>query len=1060
VTTGKRLPYPGLRAFHRDESDLFFGREDHVDKMVDRLTETRFLAVLGPSGGGKSSLVKTGLLDALDLGYSKAGTAWCVAYMKPGSAPIRNLAAGLLAAVSVPAEPVDIDMLAALLRRGPRSIAEWAGKGNLPAGHSLLILADQFEELFRYGDYAGREEAEAFVKLLLEAARTKGLPLYVCITMRSEFLGACSMIPGLAEAINDGLYLTPRLSREQCKEAIVGPAGVCGFDVEPDLVNKILNDMAAMAPWSDDSEDMPQRRLSQRADQLPLMQHVLNRMWLATARGGGGKDRPLLTRKGYEALGGLKGALDIHGKEILDQLGPHRHRTVEGVFRALTTGVSLESAVRRPCTLQQLTSEVQDSREDVMAVIEAFRAPSANFLQPPNSVPIDDATPIDISHESLIRQWSTLSQWFTAEAQSAATWRDLLDSKERYEGGRGDLLSGLDLAQASAWWAQDKPSREWSQRHGGDYDGVREFLQQSEAERDQGLIEAERRALSDRKRLKIQLVSAVAALAIVAGLGVTSLVFWQSARAQAGQLANEKAGAQKLADEREEARARAASALADSVRSQRSEETARRNAEIMARSLAAQSEQRRLAEIRARQAAARANASEVAAQRRAQASRALIDTIGGIISGSDASFNASSDAMRQQISQLPGFPRLRDNVPVRATTMRQRAGAALAGYLQREREMPGSLIGPREQLRNSALLWEVNEGAGDIDGAARALRSAWESAAPLLERDQWDRQTASTRGLAATVAYEMAWNGPTFGFIRESQDAIDTLQSIGRRYGPTSTEVRNDPTLALALGNYENLASAIAKDNSFPIDARTADFHAVRAVEYATVAIETLTLASVRTLDSRQSIELGAARERLITFTQNLAYGRRGDEHRALVDRACELSDQFLTALPLDRRGIRAANSCARERVRANPRRPDPLVEMIATTSSALERDPESRQLIGLRVRQTIYASSVVQGRERHYFDMAIRDLNKLVSTGYVSGSVNELDSVVFAIFDSPLMDNDARGRLADGFIPPMRRLAETHPRSTTFGPVLARFLTARANSVAGTEAELEFRRL
>src|SRR5690606_11821400 len=111
---------------------------------------------------------------------------------------------------------------------------EWANGGHLPPRANLIVLADQFEELFRYEDYSGREEAEAFVKLLVTAAR-EDVPIYVAITMRSEYLGACTLIDGLPEVINRGLYLTPRMTREECRQAIVGPADVCGFRIEDGL---------------------------------------------------------------------------------------------------------------------------------------------------------------------------------------------------------------------------------------------------------------------------------------------------------------------------------------------------------------------------------------------------------------------------------------------------------------------------------------------------------------------------------------------------------------------------------------------------------------------------------------------------------------------------------------------------------------------------------------------------------------------------------------------------------------------------------------------------------
>jgi hypothetical protein len=162
---------------------------------------------------------------------------------RPGGAPLKNLAQRLLETQVQDSRDVpddDVALLRAFLLRGPLSVTEWCSDGHLPPATNLLLLVDQFEELFRYQDYAGREEAEAFAALLLESARQKKFPIYVALTMRSEYLGACALIDGLAEAISVGMYLIPRMSREQCRAAITGPATVCNFKIEDALTNRLL----------------------------------------------------------------------------------------------------------------------------------------------------------------------------------------------------------------------------------------------------------------------------------------------------------------------------------------------------------------------------------------------------------------------------------------------------------------------------------------------------------------------------------------------------------------------------------------------------------------------------------------------------------------------------------------------------------------------------------------------------------------------------------------------------------------------------------------------------
>lgn len=520
-----RLPYPGLRAFTRDESDLFFGRDNCVNAMVDRLAATRFLAVLGPSGSGKSSLVRTGLLDALDLGlHPKAASGWKVAELHPGGQPLRQLATALLhAAHSGAATDEDIEVLTGFLRQGPRSLSEWMSYGNLPPGTNLLVLVDQFEELFRYGDYAQREETEAFVGLLLESADSAAGDIHLVITMRSEYLGACASILGLAERISTGLYLTPRMSREECQEAIEGPARVLGFTVEPALVNRLLNDLASFAPW-EGPEDLDLATLfSHQADQLPLMQHVLNRLWVraANAESGGAAASPPIVLKlaDYDQFGGLSGALDEHGAEVLAGLGSSRLLAAENVFRALVTGTSLATAVRRPCRMGELAGLVEsagDSRSDAVAIVEAFRAPGCNFLRTTRDSLADDLVIVDISHESLIRQWTPLRDWLEKEVRDGLAWRRLIQAEDHYRNHEGGLLTGLDLSNLTAWWESAKPTPRWAERHGGKFDSTQAFLDASRLA-DIERSDEERRTRMQKRNLLLGLAASVALLLAIGG---------------------------------------------------------------------------------------------------------------------------------------------------------------------------------------------------------------------------------------------------------------------------------------------------------------------------------------------------------------------------------------------------------------------------------------------------------------------------------------------------------------------------------------------------------------
>jgi len=358
--------------------------------MVARLEKTRFLAVLGSSGTGKSSLVKTGLLTGLEMGPPAASRCRIVEF-RPGGDAFGKLAEGLLKSESSETEEVkppaaEVEHLKARFKReGPRELIRWCRDGNLADGTNLLLVVDQFEELFRYRSNDQREEAQAFVSLLLESRWPRGvatpgqaqIPIYVAITMRSEYLGACALMLGLAEAINEGTYLTPRMTREQCEEAIVGPALVCGVEIEDRLVTRLLNDMADFAPWEEQREGKDQlSRLARQADQLPLMQYALNQMWRRAneAKQADEKQRPneKIRLKLADYLG-LENELDANGDKVYRNLNDERLKaTAETVFRAVTSGTTVANATRRPMQFGELVKIcAEDSRNAVAAVINA-----------------------------------------------------------------------------------------------------------------------------------------------------------------------------------------------------------------------------------------------------------------------------------------------------------------------------------------------------------------------------------------------------------------------------------------------------------------------------------------------------------------------------------------------------------------------------------------------------------------------------------------------------------------------------------------------------------------
>ena len=512
-------PYPGLRPFQPDEVDVFFGREEQIDQLLERLDRARLLAVVGLSGSGKSSLVKAGLVPALETGLlASAGARWRVAEMRPGEQPLRRLAESLSSESALGPErgddPAALGLLLATLRRGPLGLVEALADTPPPEGTRLLLVVDQFEEIFRYHAFGDSDEAEAFVALLLEAVRHPELPLYVVLTMRSDFLGDCALFEGLPEALNDCQFLTPRMTREQRRAAIAGPAGVFGAAIEPVLVNRLLNDMGA------------------EPDQLPRMQHLLMRLWNRCDRGEGGET--LITVADYEAVGGFEDALSQHADEAFEELDEEGQRISQRMFRALSERGDDQRDVRRPARLGEIAAVADVPPERVAEVVEVFRRPDRSFLTPPAGVPLTAETVLDVSHESLIRQWRRLRDWVEREALSAAIYRRLAETARLWKEGEAGLWGPPDLDVALSWQERQRPTAAWAARYGGDLATATEFLAASREKRGRD-EEAEQRAAIDaqeQRRVRQRNRLLTGGLLIAASLLVLSWVQWKRADEQ------------------------------------------------------------------------------------------------------------------------------------------------------------------------------------------------------------------------------------------------------------------------------------------------------------------------------------------------------------------------------------------------------------------------------------------------------------------------------------------------------------------------------------------------
>ena len=292
----------------------------------------------------------------------------------------------------------------------------------VPPSHHVVVLVDQFEELFRFRrDEATRlragivdeatlcerrNDANAFVNMLLKSCQQTEQFEFVIITMCSYFLGDCDAFIGLPEAISRSQYLTPRLTRSQLEDAIRRPLALPQFKstIANGLVMRILNDVGS------------------EPDQLPLMQHALIGTWQRHRGAEDGADG--LKLGDYTAVGGVSGALDQHADEVFHRLGDDQmcarlQLVAERLFCSLSERRDGGPLTRRPITVAQAALEAGAVVADVESVAEAFR--TANLLVfSPSGQPLGPKTRLDISHESLLRQWARLRGWIETETKSCA----------------------------------------------------------------------------------------------------------------------------------------------------------------------------------------------------------------------------------------------------------------------------------------------------------------------------------------------------------------------------------------------------------------------------------------------------------------------------------------------------------------------------------------------------------------------------------------------------------------------------------------------------------------
>lgn len=467
--TALRNPFPGLRPFSIEESHLFFGREGQSEIVLDYLSKNRFAAVTGASGSGKSSLIYCGIIPTLYGGFiTEAGSYWKIVKTRPGNSPVESMAEAL---VKAEIESTDEHLLElykqinyTILRRSSYGLKDVIDQMDRPQNENILLILDQFEELFRFKDSrkdtTAINETEAYIKLIVNIVNQRDLPVYVILTMRSDFMGECSHFHELTKLINQSNFLIPQMTRQDFREAILGPIAVGEAEIETQLVQHILNS------------------IGDRSDQLPVLQHAMMRTWEFWIKYN--EPGAALRLRDYEAAGRLENALSKHANEAYDELDDEGKNICKSVFKILTEKGADNKGIRHPATIRQIGEVAKVADEKVIIVVEKFRAKGRSFLTPDENTPLDADTVIDISHESLMRVWDKLINWVDEEASSVQMYMRLAEAASMYQIGKSGLWSPPDLHLALNWRKTQQPTLAWAKKYNPAFEKVMVFLDASE----------------------------------------------------------------------------------------------------------------------------------------------------------------------------------------------------------------------------------------------------------------------------------------------------------------------------------------------------------------------------------------------------------------------------------------------------------------------------------------------------------------------------------------------------------------------------------------------------
>jgi WD40 repeat protein/DNA-binding SARP family transcriptional activator/tRNA A-37 threonylcarbamoyl transferase component Bud32 len=495
-----RNPYKGLRPFQEADAADFFGRGRATQQLLARMAEpgrqARLLAVVGPSGSGKSSLVRAGLLPALRDGALPSSAGWFVVELVPGAHPFEELEAALLRiAVNPPSS------LIRQLERDEHGL-RWAAERVLPAGDAeLLLVVDQFEELFTLVEDEARRAR--FLASLHAAASDPGSRVRVVLTLRADFYDRPLAYPGFGELLGARTQALTPLSAAELEQAVREPAERVGVALEPGLVAEMVAEV----------QDQP--------GTLPLLQYALTELFER-------RQQATLTLRAYREVGGVAGALARRAEALYEGLNEAGRAAARQLFlRLLTVGEEGAEDTRRRVLRAELAS-LEVGGQAIAAAIEAY---GHRRLLAFDRDPLTRGPTVEVAHEALLREWGRLRGWVESAREDLRTHRRLAAAATEWAAADRDpsfLLRGGRLQQLQAWAATSSLTLTGSERR---------YLEASTAQHDAEQAERQARAahqaaLERRAAGRLRwLVAVLATLALVAS-GLTAVAFTQRAAAR------------------------------------------------------------------------------------------------------------------------------------------------------------------------------------------------------------------------------------------------------------------------------------------------------------------------------------------------------------------------------------------------------------------------------------------------------------------------------------------------------------------------------------------------